>query len=466
MPVSIGELLAPDVLARVLGMPLRVRGARPGDLGLECLVGHAHLALQVLEPWPIADARLHGRVLEDEPPHEVRARDGQLRADGPTERVAHDRVGRSSHALDRRRQVVGEVADCYPRTDRRAVPVPAQVDGDDPPARPRERRSDAPPGPMPPGHPVNEDDGASLARAARSGLGPRVGGEGNHRPIVVIPAIIGAMAELRQRDRAKLPDSAFAYIDSSGRRRLPINDEPHVRNALARFNRILFEDEAARDRARTRLLKAAKRHGILPVGFIDGQLRPKLPSGQLTLLFADIEGSSKHLAELGDRYGPMLSAVRRIERAAVRGHSGHEVDARADELFAVFKHPAAAFEAAVEMQRGFASHAWPDRREVRVRIGLHTGRPTVTATGYQGISVNTAARLCQCGHGGQTLVSRATHAALADEAPQELRLLGSYRLRGIPDDHEIFQAVIPDLPDDFPPLRIEEASVGEYRLPH
>ena len=118
------------------------------------------------------------------------------------------------------------------------------------------------------------------------------------------------------------------------------------------------------------------------------------------------------------------------------------------------------------MQRAFASHAWPDRREVRVRIGLHTGRPTVTATGYQGISVNTAARLCQCGHGGQTLVSRATHAALADEAPLELRLLGSYRLRGIPDDHDIFQAVIPELADDFPPLRIEEASVGEYRLPH
>lgn len=103
------------------------------------------------------------------------------------------------------------------------------------------------------------------------------------------------MPGLRQSERAKLPDSAFAYVDSSGKRLLPIHDEAHVRNAL---------------------LKAAKRHGIVPIGFIDGQIRPKLPTGQLTLLFADIEASSKHLAELGGRYGPMLNGVQRIERAA------------------------------------------------------------------------------------------------------------------------------------------------------
>src|SRR6186997_3071282 len=132
------------------------------------------------------------------------------------------------------------------------------------------------------------------------------------------------MAKLSARERANLPDRAFAYIDSDGRRRLPINDEAHVRNALARFNRVLFEDDAARDKARTRLLKAAKRHGIVPVGFIDTQLRPKLPTGHLTLLFIDIEGSSRHLAELEDRYSPLLAAVRRIERAAVRSFAGYE----------------------------------------------------------------------------------------------------------------------------------------------
>jgi len=264
------------------------------------------------------------------------------------------------------------------------------------------------------------------------------------------------MAELGARERAKLPDSSFAYVDSSGRRRLPIHDEAHVRNALARFNRILFDDEASRDRARTRLLKAAKRYGILPVGFIDGQLRPKLPSGQLTLLFADVEGSSQHLAELGDRYGAMLNAVRRIERAAVRGAGGFEVDARADELFAVFERAADALEAAMAIQRALRERDWSDGRDVRVRIGLHTGRPTRTSSGYQGISVNAAARLCSCGHGGQILLSRSVHAALADESPIELRHLGRYRLRGIPDDHDIYQAAAPDLQDGFPPLRMEK----------
>src|SRR5437763_4315707 len=81
------------------------------------------------------------------------------------------------------------------------------------------------------------------------------------------------MPELGPKARAQLPDSAFAYIDSSGSRRLPINDEAHVRNALARFNQVRFEDEAARDRARTRLLKAAKKYGIVPLGFMTGQLR-------------------------------------------------------------------------------------------------------------------------------------------------------------------------------------------------
>src|SRR5438270_14010819 len=81
------------------------------------------------------------------------------------------------------------------------------------------------------------------------------------------------MPQLDGKARAQLPDSAFAHIDAQGRRRLPINDEAHVRNALSRFNQTTFEDEAARDRARTRLLRAAKKYGIVPVGFMTGQLR-------------------------------------------------------------------------------------------------------------------------------------------------------------------------------------------------
>ena len=262
------------------------------------------------------------------------------------------------------------------------------------------------------------------------------------------------MAELGTRERSKLPDSAFAYVDAAGRRRLPIHDEAHVRNALARFSRVVFDDEESRDRARSRLLKAAKRHGIMPVGFIDGQLRPKLPTGQLTLLFADIEASSNHLAELGDRYGPLLNGVRRIERRAIREHGGVEVDARADEFFAVFRDAAGALGAAIAIVRGIRDQAWPDGREVRVRIGLHTGRPTRTPSGYQGISVNAAARICSCAHGGQILLSRATVEKLPEAPAYELRGLGTHRLRGIPDPHDIYQVVAADLPDGFPALRL------------
>jgi class 3 adenylate cyclase len=260
--------------------------------------------------------------------------------------------------------------------------------------------------------------------------------------------------DLRESERRKLPDSAFAYIDSAGKRRLPINDEAHVRNALARFNRVVFDDDAARDRARTKLLKAAKRYGIVPIGFIDAQIRPKLPTGQLTLLFADIEASSEHLATLGERYASVISAVRRIERGATRDGGGFEVDARADEFFAVFKEAAAAVRAAIEIQRTMAAREWPDGRRLRVRIGLHTGRPTLTDSGYHGISVNTASRICACGHGGQTLLSGSTHAALADSLRLEMRHLGAHRLRGIPDEHDIYQLVAVDLDEEFPPLRL------------
>ena len=265
------------------------------------------------------------------------------------------------------------------------------------------------------------------------------------------------MPPLRAKDRALLPDSAFAYIDSRGKRRLPINDAAHVRNALARFGQVAFEDEAARDRARMRLLRAAKKHGIMPIGFINAQLKPerKLPTGQVTFLLSDIECSTELLAELGDDYALLLTEVRRTVRAALRQAGGHEVSARGDDVFAVFEAAPAAVEAALAIQRAMPAGAWPGGNEVRLRIGLHRGRPALTDTGYVGIAVHAAARICFAAHGGQIVISAAVRSAVADSLPDgvELRSLGEWRFRGLPEPIEILQVDAPDLARDFPALR-------------
>ncbi len=383
------------------------------------------------------------------------------------------------------------------------------------------------------------------------------------------------MSELTNRQRAKLPDSAFAHIDARGRRRLPINDESHVRNALARFNQVVFDDEAQRDRARTRLLKAAKRHGIVPIGFMTGQLRTqsvqaaagravidlgtwapdelegrlrtalgdatlsvlhwsdsaaayldgtgrlaslpdgessravtllerqgrpmaalvhdpaalrdddlaatvttavrlaienerlagevearasevrRLPVGLVTFLLADIEDSTGLLRQLGDRYAALLADVRRVLRGAIRASGGHEVDTRADELFAVFERAPDALNAALAIQRAMRDRAWPDGLEVRLRLGLHSGRPTLTDTGYVGLAVHTAARICFAAHGRQIVLSNGAQQVLSHSLPAgvSLRELGSHPLAGLPEPELLFQVQVSDLPFDFPPPR-------------
>jgi class 3 adenylate cyclase len=268
------------------------------------------------------------------------------------------------------------------------------------------------------------------------------------------------MATLSARERAQLPDRAFAYVDSHGQRRLPIHDAAHVRNALARFGQVAFEDDAARDRARVRLLNAAKKHGIMPIGFISAQLQPdrKLPRGQVTFLLADIEGSTALLGRLEDRYSDLLADVRRVVRAAVRPAGGHVVSARGDDVFAVFERTPAALEAALAIQRAMQSHAWPEGVECRLRVGLHRGRPALTETGYVGLSVHAAARICFSAHGGQIVMSSAVRDAIGDSLPDEVGLvdLGAWRFRGLPEPLEIFQVEAPDLIGDFPPLRSAE----------
>ncbi len=242
-----------------------------------------------------------------------------------------------------------------------------------------------------------------------------------------------------------------------------------MRNALARFDRVVFEDAAARERARTRLLRAAKRFGIVPVGFITGQLRSerkdatpadgdeRLPAGNVTFLLSDIEGSTAHLDRLGDGYGGLLKAVRGIIRSAVIRAGGRQVDARADEYFAVFKSAARAVEAAVAIQRSIRGRSWPDGVPVRVRIGVHTGRPTLTDGGYIGLAVHTAARVCSAGHGGQIVLTEPAVRALKRPMPSGIRVkrLGRYRLAGIGNPPPLFQVEVPGLRTRFPALRFD-----------
>ncbi|MFL5963144.1 MAG: DUF6582 domain-containing protein [Gaiellaceae bacterium] len=265
------------------------------------------------------------------------------------------------------------------------------------------------------------------------------------------------MSPLDAKQRASLPDSAFAYIDSQGKRRLPINDAAHVRNALARFNQVVFEDEAARDGARTRLLRAAKKHGVVPIGFVSAQLQPqrRLPKGQVTFLLTDIEGSTALLARLDDRYPSVIAAVRRAMRSAVQRAGGREVDARADDLFAAFERAPAALEAALAIQRAMRAGPWPEGIDVRVRIGVHSGRPTLTDTGYVGLSVHAAARICYSAHGGQIVVSSAVHSAVLDSLADgvALKSLGAWRFQGLGEPEHLYQVEAADLLADFPPLR-------------
>ncbi len=274
------------------------------------------------------------------------------------------------------------------------------------------------------------------------------------------------MPRLDPKERAGLPDRAFAYIDSHGRRRLPINDAAHVRNALVRFGQVTFEDESARDRARMRLLNAAKKFKIVPVGFIAGQLQTEralgeraepvlLPSGFVTMLMTDIEGSTALVQQLGARYREVIDEVWAILRRGVTGVGGHEVEARADEFFAVFESPRCAVDAAIAVQRDLLAHSWMDGLAVRVRIGIHSGYPTTTEANYIGMDVNTTSRITAVGHGGQVVVSANTREGVKASAPHDVRFkaLGSHKLRGLPEPVVLFQLAAQGLPTRFPPLR-------------
>jgi class 3 adenylate cyclase len=203
----------------------------------------------------------------------------------------------------------------------------------------------------------------------------------------------------------------------------------------------------------------------MPLGFVSGQLRPdqNLPRGLVTFVLADIEGSTELVHRLGDGYGRVLVELRRLLRSAVRDGGGREIDARGDEYFAVFERADEAVVATVAIQRLVQDHAWAEGVELRIRIGIHTGRPTLNETGYLGLAVHTVARVCTSGHGGQIVLSSASRDALGGQLPEGLALqsLGTWRLNGLRESTELLQVLADDLIADFPPPR-PVALAGSY----
>src|SRR5260221_5730848 len=181
----------------------------------------------------------------------------------------------------------------------------------------------------------------------------------------------------------------------------------------------------------------------------------QLPTGTVTLLFTDIEGSTRLLQQLGEHYAGVLSECCDLLSAAFRGHHGHEVDSQGDSFFVAFARATDALSAAVDAQRAIAIHHWPPDVVVRVRMGLHTGEPEQSAGGYVGLDVHHAARIMSAGHGGQVLLSQTSRELVEHDLPDgvSLRDLGGHFLKDLQRPSRLYPLVIPDLPPAFSPLK-------------
>lgn len=184
-----------------------------------------------------------------------------------------------------------------------------------------------------------------------------------------------------------------------------------------------------------------------------------LLSGTVTFLFTEFEGSTQQMQRLGESYASVLATERRLLRAAFRKFHGHKVDTQGDSFLVAFGRAANAIGASVAAQRALFEHAWPAGESVRVRMGLHTGAPQLTAAGYVGPDVHIVARLCAAAHGGQIVLSQATRDVIEQQLPDGVRLrdLGEHRLKDLNQPRHLFQLVLSELPNEFPPLRSLDA---------
>ena len=180
-----------------------------------------------------------------------------------------------------------------------------------------------------------------------------------------------------------------------------------------------------------------------------------LPTGTVTFLFTDIEGSTRLLQFLGDGYAQVLRDHQQLLRQTCAQHGGVEVDTQGDSFFVAFATAPSAVAAAAAATRVLAAHTWPEGVAVRVRMGLHTGAPQLVGDRYVGLDVHRAARIAAAGHGGQILLSESTRVLAAQDLPTgaSLRDLGTYRLKDLHHPESIAQLTLAELPSDFPPLK-------------
>jgi class 3 adenylate cyclase len=179
-----------------------------------------------------------------------------------------------------------------------------------------------------------------------------------------------------------------------------------------------------------------------------------LPTGTVTFLFSDIQGSTRLLQELGDGYAQVLAEHRRVLRTAFTAHNGVEIGTEGDSFFVAFAQASDAVAAATDGQHGL------DGGPVQVRMGLHAGEPLLTDEGYVGMVVHRAARIAGASHGGQVLLSQAVADLVGDRWPADvtLRDLGNVRLKDLATPEHVYQVLHPQLRKDFPALRSLEAT--------
>jgi predicted ATPase/class 3 adenylate cyclase len=182
---------------------------------------------------------------------------------------------------------------------------------------------------------------------------------------------------------------------------------------------------------------------------------PERPTGTVTFLFTDIEGSTRLLQELGDDWAGVLHDQRRLMRDAIAQNNGVELGTEGDSFFVVFASAADATQAVVSAQQALAAHSWTGGQTVRVRMGLHTGEARRVGDDYVGLDVHRAARIAACGHGGQVVISDSVYTLVVTALPAgvSIRDLGEHRLKDLPRPEHLYQLEIDGLPSEFPPLK-------------